>query len=145
MRILVCYDGSADARGAIDRTATLFPAAEARILVVWDMASKILAGAGLGMGPYAGMVDLAGLDDAAEQRAHELASEGVELAKQAGLAAISDTARLLGTTAETILDAAETLDADAIVVGPEEEVECVRCFWEAFRTRYFSIPTGRSS
>lgn len=116
MRILICYDGSTDARCAIDRAATLFPGADARILVVWDTASAILTGAGFGTDPYPG-IDYDELEQDSEERAQRLASDGAELAGEAGLLAHADPTRLLSTSADTILDAAERLDADAIIMG----------------------------
>lgn len=116
MRILIGYDGSADARAAIDRAAALFPGANARIMVVWDTASAILVDAGYGPDPYPG-VDYEELERDSAKQAARLAAEGVELAVKAGLWAHADPTRLLSTTAETILHAGERLDVDAIVIG----------------------------
>ena len=36
MRVLICYDGSADAQAAIDRAGVLMPGSEATVLVIWE-------------------------------------------------------------------------------------------------------------
>jgi hypothetical protein len=40
MVILVSYDGSVDARTAIDRSAALMPGSEGTIVVIWEAISR---------------------------------------------------------------------------------------------------------
>lgn len=115
MRILICYDGSRDARSAITMAGKLFPGADAHVLVVWDPAAIFLSRAARGA-PYA-VIDYAELDQETRERAERFAAEGAELASAAGLLAHGSTEHLGATTAATILDAARRLDVDAIVVG----------------------------
>jgi nucleotide-binding universal stress UspA family protein len=57
------------------------------------------------------------LDDASHDAARLGAAEGAERATAAGLAARPRAARVRGNVAVTILDAAQELDADLIVMG----------------------------
>lgn len=115
MRILICYDGSPDARSAIAKAGELFPGADAHVLVVWDPAAIFLNRVGFGAA-YA-VMDYAAMDDETKQRAVSCAEEGAELASAAGLQAHGSIRHLGDTTASTILDAAKRFDVDAIVVG----------------------------
>lgn len=116
MRILICYDGSADARAAITRAAEVYPGADAHVLVVWDSLDSMLARSGVGF-RYPVTVDYEEIDQACQDGAKDQAAEGAKLAADAGLAAQATTARQRGTVATTVLDVAEWIDADAIVLG----------------------------
>jgi nucleotide-binding universal stress UspA family protein len=116
MRILICYDGSSDARAAISGAATVYTSAEVRILTVWESIDTILAQSGTGF-RYPATLDFEAIDNACRDDARNLAAEGAQLATQAGLAAEATTARRLGSVASTVLDVAEWIDADAIVIG----------------------------
>lgn len=54
--ILVCYDGSADARAAIDGAGELLPGNEATVLVLWETVLETMSRDGLGMGMGLGMI-----------------------------------------------------------------------------------------
>ncbi len=119
-RILVCYDGSLDARAAVDRVATLMPGAAATVLVVWETMLDALArngSLGLGFG-LAGFVDDDGAADATmRRRALETAQEGAQRATDAGLAATARVACREGAIADEILVIAQELDADLVALG----------------------------
>lgn len=36
MMVLICYDGSADAKAGVDRAGLLMPGSDATVLVVWE-------------------------------------------------------------------------------------------------------------
>jgi nucleotide-binding universal stress UspA family protein len=116
--ILACYDGSADARAAIDHAARLMPGAEMTVLTVWEpfeLALSRTGGMGLGMGsayPENGEVDAASVDAARAQ-----ATDGADRARAAGLVAHPRTASREHGVAEAILGVADELGVDAIVVG----------------------------
>jgi nucleotide-binding universal stress UspA family protein len=118
--ILVSYDGSADARAAIDRAAQLMPGAEATIFTGWERFLDMMARNGsmsVGMGFGGAYGDDPRVDEANERRAHDTAAEGVELARAAGLAAQPRIADQRGSVGQAILSAAEAVDADVIVLG----------------------------
>jgi nucleotide-binding universal stress UspA family protein len=115
--ILLSYDGSEDAKAAIDRAGALFPGQPATVLTVWEPFIAVLerSGAGLGWGTTA--FDPTEVDAASEQAAREAADEGVQRAKAAGLNAQPRVASRGVTIPSTIIDAAADVDADAIVMG----------------------------
>ena len=112
--ILIAYDGSEDAREAIAGAAKLFPSQHATIVTVWQRFVETMAGTGAGI---AVVLDYDQLDLAAEQAAHEKATEGAQVAEEAGLQATPRAAVAVGRLAETILYVAAELDADAVVMG----------------------------
>lgn len=83
--ILIGYDGSRDAREAIDRAGELFHGDPATILTVWVPFIELMARTGSGLAFSAGMVNIDEIDVAAEANARDRANEGVEHAKTAGL------------------------------------------------------------
>jgi nucleotide-binding universal stress UspA family protein len=112
--ILIAYDGSEDAREAINGAAKLFPAQPATIVTVWQRFVETMAGTGAGM---AVVLDYDELDLAAEKAAVEKATDGAQLAGAAGLQATPRTAIAVGKVADTILFEAAELDAAAVVMG----------------------------
>jgi nucleotide-binding universal stress UspA family protein len=115
MMILICYDGSPDAQAAIDTAGPLFAGNRATILTIWEGFSEVLArtGAGLGGGP----MDFEDVDLAASGAALERAEEGCALARVAGLEAEPSIAQQNLTVWQTIIEEADALAADAIVLG----------------------------
>jgi nucleotide-binding universal stress UspA family protein len=112
--VLICYDGSDDAKVAIARAAALFGDREAIVLSVWQRAYATPAFVMPGL-VYA--EDVAEFDQAAERAATESAAEGAELARTAGLQARPLPARAAGTVMETILAVAKEQGVAAIVLG----------------------------
>lgn len=113
--ILICYDGSVDAQAAIDRAGELLSGRPATVLTVWEGLGEVLARAGSGLAVSA--LDMESVDTTSERKASERAQEGVERARLAGLAGEPSVRRRTGTIWETILEAADELDADLIVLG----------------------------
>ena len=115
--VILCYDGSADAKSAIDRAGALLKSSPAVVLAVWEPFIDVIARAGLGMA-YAG-TDWDGdeVDAASERSATALAEEGAARARELGLDAQPRTTARNGSVAGAILDVADELDAEAIVLG----------------------------
>lgn len=109
--IVICYDGSRDAREAIGRGGRLLRGQRATVLAVWnpfDAAALGLSG---------GVEDMLKGDDASRRHAEEQAELGARLAIEAGFDAEARTVKRRTTIAATILDEADALDADAILMG----------------------------
>lgn len=115
--ILVCYDGSADAKAAIEHAGELFDSQPAIVLTVWQPFAEVLAGTPLGWGFAPGVLDIEKADDASREAAEQLAAEGTELARQAGFNARPRACTQLTTTASAILSEADAVNAAAIVMG----------------------------
>jgi len=119
MRILICYDGSADAQAAIQSTGHLMPGSDATVLVVWEtlLESLTRTGAlGLGLGLVADYAD-DDTDAALRTDALDTATDGAQRAAEAGLRAESRIAKRDDDMTKVILDAASDVDADVIVLG----------------------------
>jgi nucleotide-binding universal stress UspA family protein len=115
--ILICYDGSPDAKAAIEHGARLVRGEQATVLTIWQPFIDIVAHTptfGLG----AAVVDSEKIDEESRRTAEERAEEGVRLARKAGVEAEARVeAQGMTTTAQTILAEAEQLNASAIVMG----------------------------
>jgi nucleotide-binding universal stress UspA family protein len=115
--ILIAYDGSDDAKSAIEHAATLLPGYPAVVLTVWEPFLTIMTRSAAGLGPIAGMSDIRDIDDASRQAATERAEQGAEVAREAGIDASARAVSRSGSIAEAILQEAERSQAAAIVIG----------------------------
>jgi nucleotide-binding universal stress UspA family protein len=116
--ILICYDGSDDAKAAIEQGARLLAGQEATVLTIWQPFVDVLARTPSGFGLAAGVADNTEQIDAASRRsAEQRAEEGAELASQVGFRAQPRTVSEDASTADAILRAAKELDATAILMG----------------------------
>jgi nucleotide-binding universal stress UspA family protein len=115
--VLICYDGSPDARAAIEQAAELLDAHPVVVLTVWEPFVEVLARTPSGFGLAGGMVQVDEIDEASEQSARQRAEEGAELARQAGLNAQARVCPQRTTVSAAILDAADEIGASAIVMG----------------------------
>jgi nucleotide-binding universal stress UspA family protein len=113
--LLVCYDGSDDAKYAIETAATLFPGGRAVVVSVWQRLAGLDSIAWAG--EPAGMVNSIELDRAAAERGSRLAEEGARIAHGAGLDAEPLAIEALGPIWKTIVEAGAAHDASAIVIG----------------------------
>ena len=113
--LLLCYDGSDDARHAIETAGSLLSGRHALILTVWQ------ATAGLGSFAWSGatatMVNFFELDRAAAEDGGRVADEGVRIAQQAGLEAEAIAVKATGPIWKTILDVADDRRVSTIVMG----------------------------
>ena len=115
--VLIAYDGSAAAAEAIDATGRLLPGARALVVTVWASVRPAAAGARVAL-PQ-GVIEQAvrNLDAAAQEAAGEMAQEGADRARAAGLHAVVLTIEAEGSVAATILRVAAERDVIAVVLG----------------------------
>ena len=115
--ILICYDGSADARAAIADAGRVLSGHPAIVLTVWEPVTQVLARMAAGSALMAGLnTPLAADEDAAEE-AGRVAEEGAELARAAGFDASARARALSGSISDTIIAQADRANAAAIVMG----------------------------
>lgn len=110
--ILICFDGSDDARGALRAAAALFPGAPAIVLHV--SSSFVDWGVGPMLGPF---LAIPGVDEAIREQAELIAHSGLELALELGLTARSEVRTTPGAPWRSILDAADEAHVACIVAG----------------------------
>lgn len=115
--ILIAYDGSADAKAAIHHAGKLMPGFEATVLTIWEPFTSLLSRTPETLRPLAAARQADEIDREGADAARASANEGVELAKAAGLDARPLTTSLNGSIAATIIEQADRLDVDAIVVA----------------------------
>lgn len=112
--LLVAYDGSADAKTALEYAASLFQGREAVILTVWEPLLVSLAGA---ESAPAGVVIPEGADEEQAAAAGRVAGEGTALAVSLGLKATPRPEADTYSVWRTIDDVADQIDAEVIVTG----------------------------
>ena len=112
--ILIAYDGSDDAKAAIEQAGKLFPGETATVLTVWERFIDTMARTGVAAGV---IVDYDEVDTQTAQSASEKADEGAKLANDAGLTASAKTAVVDRTISDAILDEAASVGANAVVTG----------------------------
>lgn len=83
--LILCYDGSEDAKHAIERAGSFFSGRDALVLTVWQPTSGL--GSFAWSGATASMVNFVELDRAAAEDGGRIAAEGVGIARDAGLEA----------------------------------------------------------
>lgn len=113
--LLVCFDGSDDARGAIERAGALFAGRRALVLTVWEPMADVDVFAW--SGPTARSVDVVDLNRAAAEDGARLADEGARIAREAGLRAEPIAIEAGGSVWKHIVEIADRHDAAAIVMG----------------------------
>jgi nucleotide-binding universal stress UspA family protein len=110
--LLLCYDGSEDAKHAISEAATLLGPRPALVLTVWQHAAAIPA--------FAWAAPLPDLDDllsAAREGARRVADEGVEAARSAGFTATPLVVESGVPVWLAVVEAADAHDVAAVVMG----------------------------
>lgn len=115
--ILICYDGSADARAAINQAARLLGNQEAIVLTVWEPFTEIIAHTPVGFGLLPIVPDSTEIDEASRAFAEQRAEEGAALARAAGMSVRAHVCPKTATTGRTILAEADKLGVNAIVMG----------------------------
>jgi nucleotide-binding universal stress UspA family protein len=115
--IVICYDGSKDARAAIEKAAELFASQPATVLTVWQPFIEVVARASVGFGMVPSIPDADEIDEASRQAAAQAADDGVKVARELGLKAEPRVASQLTTTGRAILKEADDVDASVIVMG----------------------------
>jgi nucleotide-binding universal stress UspA family protein len=116
--VLICFDDSASSRQAIAEAARLFPGADAVVLHVWRPLEATVAYRYSAAGITGALEEqMRELDAAGQQTALEIAEQGAELARQAGLSAEARAIELSEDSASAVAAVAAEIDASAIVVG----------------------------
>jgi nucleotide-binding universal stress UspA family protein len=111
--VLIAYDGSDDARHAIEEAARLFPGAMTRVISVWQDIRSLPAYGWMAPATY----DIGPLLDDARDAAAAKAAEGAALARERGLEATAEGVQAGGPVWAAIDATAEREEASAIVVG----------------------------
>ncbi|SRR5699024_10522270 len=116
--ILIAYDGTDNARRAIDYAGRFLAADRAVLVTVWEpmvrQAARLTGMSGM-MQPDWTVEE--GGEDSAHVEARTVAEEGLALAEQAGLRAEARCAESGTAVWATIVEIADELDADVIVTG----------------------------
>lgn len=112
--LLLCYDGSEDAKHAIREAASLFgPDRAALVLSVWQDAASLPSFAWAG----AALPDLSEVFDAARAGAERIAEEGAGIARATGLDPTPIVAEAKGPIWAAVNDICAEHDAEAVVAG----------------------------
>jgi nucleotide-binding universal stress UspA family protein len=108
--ILICYDGSVDARRAIEAAAALLGPRGAVVLDVGPLVTQAESFAAITAVPAAAFEEASGAE------ALTIAGEGAEQARSAGFDAVARGV-VAGPTWQAVVDVADELDAAVIVTG----------------------------
>ena len=112
--LLLCYDGSEDAKHAIEHAGCLLGGRDALVVTVWQTTSAV--GSSASAGATDGF-DFVEVNRAAAELGGRVARDGVRIAEQAGLHAEPVAVEATGPVWKTIVDIADRNDAATIVVG----------------------------
>ena len=115
--VLLAYDGSANAKAAIERAGAVLPHGPAVVATAWTSFEDAAPAALLALPKDIVRDSAQALDDAARETAEETAAEGAELARAAGFDAEPRAVRSSGPFFAALIKAANELDARAIVAG----------------------------
>ena len=109
--IVICYDGSLAAQAAIERVAELWPGGLVTILTAWQPIEAYA------LARLASIGSIDDIDRSITQAAQELADEGVQRAREAGLVATGTTTPAGARVGHALLEWCDAEGADLIVVG----------------------------
>ena len=113
--ILICYDGSENARSALDAAAALFAPRTTLVVCYWEPFGANNKHFGIDILEL--VQDPQEINAREEQLAWTIAEAGAEIAGQAGLTAAAQAVKIDGPIDEAILVHADEIDAAAIVLG----------------------------
>ena len=112
--LLLCYDGSDDAKHAIERAGELFHGRHALVVTVRQ---PTLVGSVSLLGATAGMVNVVEVERAPVESGGRVANEGARIAQDAGLDAEPVGVETTRPVWETIVEFADRHEAATIVMG----------------------------
>jgi len=112
--VLLCYDGSDDAKHAIEHAGELL-SGDALVVTVWQRVIYVLGG--FGAASMAPPADTREIDEDVERVCKRTAAEGAERARAAGFDAEGVTVEATGPIWNTVLEFADERDASVIVLG----------------------------
>ncbi len=107
--ILIAYDGSDDARHAIDHVATMLPGAEAVVLYVRQPLESLAAH----MEGHPALEEVERVQSQSRDSTEHVAAAGAEHARRAGLDAAAHVASATEAVGDTVVHVADELDARA--------------------------------
>ena len=112
---LLCFDGSEQARRAIESAAVILASRPTLVLTVWQPLAGLRT---IAWSPETtGMIDYVEFDRAAADDGSRLAEDGVRIARDVGLEAEPVAAKATGPVWKAIIEIADRHDAAAIVMG----------------------------
>lgn len=111
--IVIAYDGSDDARAAIDEAAVTLAGSDSIVLYVRQPLESVAAH----LEGYDGVEDVLQIEEGGRHAAERLAVEGAEYARRRGLRAEPRVANSTESVAHAILAVADEVDAALIVLG----------------------------
>jgi nucleotide-binding universal stress UspA family protein len=114
--ILIAFDGSEDAKSAIQHAGELMPGQPAVVVTVWEPYAMLVTRYPASTGLLAGE-DSVAIDAASQKDAEQTAEEGAALARSHGLEATARAPARRDSVAETLLGEADRANASAIVTG----------------------------
>lgn len=112
--LLLSYDGSEDAKHAIEHAGRLLGGRDALVVTVWQPTSVLGSSTSAATD---GMFDSVEVDRAAADLGERVACDGVRIAEQAGLHAKPVAVEATGPVWKTIVEIANRHDAATIVMG----------------------------
>ena len=115
--VLFAYDGSTHAQAAIERAGAVLQHGPAVVATVWTSFESAAPAALLALPGDMVRDSVNLLDDAGRETAEGVAAEGAELARAAGFDAEPRAVRSSGPFFAALIEAADELDARAIVAG----------------------------
>jgi nucleotide-binding universal stress UspA family protein len=115
--VLFAYDGSDNAKAAIERAGAVLEHGRAVAATAWTTFEGAAPAALLALPGNMVREGAQALDEANRETAEELAAEGAELARAAGFDAEPRAVRCTGPFFAGLLETADELDARAIVAG----------------------------
>jgi nucleotide-binding universal stress UspA family protein len=113
--LLLCYDGSEPAKHALAAVSSLFTPRPNLVLSVWQNLDALPSFGWMAAG--ATTIDVEQIRSEASSRAEDLAAQGAEVARAAGIDATPLAVNAHGPIWQTIVETAEERDAAAIVLG----------------------------
>jgi len=116
MSILICYDGSASAQHSLTVAQRVLDGQEAVLLHVWNAPERVAADA-FSVHDDPKHPSYEQLDEKARRRANEILGDGQRIAEKLGVSVKTMQKCNQSSVPETILRAADELDAELIVTG----------------------------
>jgi nucleotide-binding universal stress UspA family protein len=115
MSLLLCYDGSPSADRALEVAHAALGQEPVTLLYVWAPPAEFLADS-FGDPGFAG-APVGELEKLAADRAQQIVAAGEERARALGMSCETRAQRSTDSTWRTVLDVADELDVDVIVLG----------------------------
>ena len=113
--LLLCYDGSEDAKHAIEHAGRLLSGRDALVVTVWQPTAAL--GSSASAGATNGRFDVVEVDLTDADLGERIACDGVRIAQQASLHAKPVAVEATGPVWKTIVEIADRHDAATIVMG----------------------------